>query len=340
MTLIESHLRDWLQGLVIVADDDALGPYRAIVNRLLEEVDSQRVLGLVAYAHDPNNADQATASAVSEACRAEVDTWTDANQLERVLAAAAVARILEEGRGARAIVAALSAASAAFAGATPLVPGLPELGRNALDRLADDARLGRLQFESLKTAFDGKVGGLPADEVTPATKADLRESNKALRAAGRALAEEADRVLRGLVTASNRVSEEQDLLWWTLRPFSDHLPEGWHGAKERVVVVGGLEIARRIRVDPPPRGLDGLILEALSRAGVTPHDTLTRAEIATVTTDGLPLPATDESTSWACPVLQALNGAAEDHAQIAPKAVTSWSLQLVNEICLLRAVRP
>jgi hypothetical protein len=337
MSLIESHFRDWLQGLVIVADDDALVPYRAIVNRLLEEVNPQRLLGLVAYAYDPNRADPATASAVTEACRAEVDTWTDASQLERVLGAAVVASLLESGCGARATVAALGATSATFAGATPLIPELPELARNALDRLADDARLGKLQFQSLKSAFDNKIGGLPADEATPATMADLRETNKALRAAGRAMAEEADAVLRGLVTASKRVSEELDLLWWTHRPFSSHLAEGWHGAKERVAVVGGLEIARRIRVDPPPRGLDGLILEALSGAGVTAHDTLTLAEISAANTDDLPLPATDESTAWACPVLRILNGAAEGDPDITPKTVTSWTRQLVNEICLLRA---
>jgi hypothetical protein len=283
-------------------------------------------------------ADAATAATVTEACRAQDDTWTDGSQVERVLAAATVANILETDRGPRAIAAALAATSASFMGARPLVPELPSLAGNAMERLADDARLAKVEFESLRTAFDNKVGGLPAEDATQVTSAALRDASKDLRAAGRALADEADKLLRGLVTASNRVSEELDLLWWTRRPFSANLAEGWHGANETVAVVTGLEVARRIRVDPPPRGLDSLIGEALQSAGVGAQDTLTSAEIAAVNTDDLPLPGPNESTAWACPVLQMLTGAAADNPGITPKTVTRWTRQLVNEICLLRAV--
>src|SRR6202042_3743293 len=108
----------------------------------------------------------------------------------------------------------------------------------------------------------------PTDEQPP-TNQQVREFLGEVRAAVRGLADLADQREWALEIVPRRTSEEVDLLWWVLEPWSDGLSSPWSSAGVAAVAATGVEIARRLMFSPPPRGIAGFARRALHVAGAS-----------------------------------------------------------------------
>jgi hypothetical protein len=333
MTVVADRLASWLQGRTLIASAEDLAPYQRAIEQLSAAFAASDALQLVATAHDVADAHDDAHAAVARVAAEQSLPVEAGGQLAAVLAGAALVDILDRESSQQAIVAALGTASCTFLSAPPIVPELPGIADVALERLADSERQSTLVFAKLRGLFDANLGALPLDNSNPVSSSELREAMRTLRRGIRTALDEADGALGALRANTHRVSEEIDLLWWTLRPFSPLLSP-WSGSATTVCVVAGVEVGQRIVADPPPRGLDLLIDEALTKAGVDPSTTVDAAELTSGAPDGLTLPDRPAGTAWATPALNAVMG----EAPTPPLAsAASWARQIVLEMSLLRA---
>lgn len=301
----------WLHGASVDPTGEQIPAQIELTKTLAASADPAMVICLAGYAHDrPNTAQDAFAFIEEHATELD-DGWSgqQGSLLTRRVAAAALIEILESQKETAATVCALALGAADFDGFKPPLGELPPLAKRALIDLADDARnVPELPAMTLRTRLDAEFKNLPAQDAEAVTNQQLREFLGETRAAVRALAELAELRQQVLQLQSRRTSEEIDLLWWVLEPFSDSLTGAWADAGTAATLAIGTEIARRLTVAPPPRGASGFVASALGKAGVTTDQPTTLAAVIDSAPEALledQLIAGDE-LCWSRPVLSAL----------------------------------
>lgn len=331
MAITADDLRDWTQGLVLVASDDDLAPHMQIVSALAGSELVVDVIGLVGYAFGLVTEEDSQGQRIAEVCRATVADWQAGEKLERVLAGAALVTMLNDAKPAVRAVVALAGDAAAFVGAKPSVPRLSELIPAKLESVADEVRAHTPQLPGLRVLLDKAIGNPVPDDDGDVTNAELRAALAPLRDGARKTADALDAFLRAVVQLHRRTSEEIDLLWWSLEPFSRDIPRAWSEIKD-VTLVTGVEIFRRLSSDPPPRGAAGIAKHALSKAGIDPTSRATVQDLV----NGLSVDVISElsvgSLGWVTPVLDAIGN--ESAAVAAPHI--EWVIQLVQDLSLKR----
>lgn len=342
MTLSATSLSHFLGDSLIEPSSPTYDQELSVVKQLWNKATVSHIVLLTGYAYEAtdDNSDQAKELVVA-AGKAHIKNFNGGDTLCRRFAAAAVIDLMKGYNGPTPVAAALAARAAAVGGLRPSVPDLGPVSEASVARLAEQMR--RISFDSLSVQPfpPGKSGELPADNPNAITSAAVRAVAQEQRNMVRAAATNLEKRLDDLERLARRNSEEIDLLWWALDPFSDYIDE-WSAGGNEATVPAALEVGRRLLVDPPPRGIPRVLHEALVRAGADPAEQLTLRDVV----DQVPSDAlADERLSggvdgWAVPVLSCLQrrrdgeDAGDRSDSIASRL--EWAVQLVADMSLTR----
>jgi hypothetical protein len=343
MTLAETQLSSLLGNALIEPSGPGYEQERKVVEQLRNSLTISQAVLLVGYAHGVAETSEPARALVTEAGEAHMSPFNAGENLNRRFAAAAVIDLVQSYRGLSPVAAALAATALSRIELSPVVDELQPIVAASLARLAENRRAVSFDPLSVQPFPPSRSGELPPEGAEQVTSTALREAVQGERNAIRGAANNADKRIRQLERISLRNSEEIDLLWWTLDPFSDHLA-GWSQAKQPATLVAALEVGRRLLIDPPPRGTRRVLTEALNKAGVDPDDQLTLASVvAEVPAPALSDPQVRSSNlSWATPVLswirhQADGGDAPSGGEVAASRL-DWATQLVADLSLTRVM--
>lgn len=343
MGFIRDHIGNLL-GNTLVAPSDGYEQELAAVLALKARVGPQDAVDLVSYAHGEEV--PAAEKAIAEVAAKHIESWQDEHEaLGRRIAAAAVISLYEEETTDAAVSAVLACLSASFVSLSPVVADLHSRMTGALAHLADARRAVTITRPSVQPFPPSKSPELPADDpATTPTNQQLRGFLHADRVAIRSAANNLNTRITSLERLARRNSEEIDLLWWSLSPFSDHT-EDWASAGESAVLLVGLETARRMVLEPPARGLGALVVNAMDRAGVDPRKgLLLSSAVAAFPASALEDPdLPSQGSFWATPILQAVSAR---RANAIPKQESGVrapglqiAVQLVRELSLMRILK-
>ena len=313
---------------------------RKVVAELRKRLRTSQAVGLVGFAYDVEDAAGTAKALVTEVGEAHMSSFNAGDNLSRRFAAAAVMDLMQGYNGPASTAAALAARAAAITELSPVVADLGPVAVAALSRLADAMRT--VSFESLgvQPFPPGKSGELPAEDATAVTSSVLRTVVQEQRGAVRNAAVNTEKRLGRLELLTRRNSEEIDLLWWALDPFSDYVDE-WSQAGHSATLAAALEVRRRLLIDPPPRGTRRVLAEALTKAGVDPRQqqslhTVIAAAPEQMLSDSL---LTGSDASWATPVLSSIRQRPNSGDAVGGGVTASlldWASQLVADLSLER----
>ena len=277
-TFIDENLPRWLEPVTVESDADRVAVFRGASTSMAAELDSH-VMAAVDAAFGILN-DEARAWIASHVQRQnDAFVMGGKDELQRVLAAAAVAGRIASATDRQAVLAALAVLSAEFSGRQATIPELGDLART---RIKEMGQLARARARALPT-IAAELPSLPRtrkpDEetgaaVSPDTLAgDLGTHAKAIRQ----LASAADQVLGDMSARQAALDEEVEMLWWVIRA-RDEAGRSW---QERApvdrAVAAAVEIADRTRVIPGPPSAAALLGRVL---GTDAADEVTVAEVA------------------------------------------------------------
>ena len=248
MTVLDDRFPRWFESVELEPASERYAALCEAAEAVGRSLDLAAALNLVTYAvgRDSAPAFEAVHAAVSAHDRTFAAAAGDLEP--RLVAAAALARVLENNDRAVAVVAG-AVLSAEFAGLRSPVEELPQLARAALTNRYRGLR-GRVAVpaEQLENIFNE----LP--RVTADRPAHSGEEVGRLRAATGAVAE---RLIGTLATFGQRVDtrldaadEELDILWWAFAAPSTDNAIRWTGRSgPDVLVRAGLELANRHRFE-------------------------------------------------------------------------------------------
>lgn len=347
MGLVEDHLPNLLGGVLLKPSGPAYEQERQVVAKIQAGLTPAEAVGLVGYAHGLPDTPAGMKGRVAAAGEALMDNWNEGDLISRRFAACAAIQLLENNNGKPSVAAALSAEAARLTGLPSVVLQLPQIGTAALARLAEGRRAVSLAEPPLVQPFPGrgKASELPPEDATTISSTALRGYLQSQRNAVRNAATAVETRVLKLEKLAERNSEEIDLLWWTLNPYSDYLPS-WNGSGDGATLVAALELSQRLLLDPPPRGTDCVLADALNKAGTAPDQQVTLDSVVqSLSAGALADPRLAGSvTAWATPVLSTLRQRREEHSAT-PAANGNrtagrvrWALQLINDLSLKRVL--
>jgi hypothetical protein len=346
MGLYEEQLSELFGDALLDPSSDELTEERSVVDALVEAVTRGNVIAFVGYAFGHGESSD-TAATIAAAGSEHMSKWTGGDLLCRRLAAITLIRLLESYTGPPVLAAALAVGAAGFTRQEPAIRQLSNVAAPALTRLADHAR--NVAFDHLPdiaAPSKTKSGDLPPEDATPLTNQTVRPYVQKLRAVVRDTADATEKRVAKLERLAWRTSEEIDLLWWGLRPTA---PDGsrWADLGGASTFTAALEVAHRMLTDPPLRGTDLILRDALSKAGTDPDESIGWPALIQSTPDtvlGAELIAGDRLT-WSQPVLSALRARRGSPGQVPPLSGDpviprlQWAMQLVEDLSLERVLK-
>ena len=264
MTVLDERFTRWFESVELEPASKRFGALREASEAVGARLQLGAALDLVAYAAGRSSASafDAVRAAVSETDR----TFSAAaGDLEpRLVAAAAVARVLESDDDTAAVVAG-AVLSAEFAGLQFAVEELPQLARAALAsrfrRLRERAEIPRVQFESLfDDVPDGRFiqPGEQAGQLVTATRTLAAELTTTLALLGQRFEMRLD-----------AADEELNILWWAFAARNTDNDRGWgdRSSSPETLLRIGRELADRHRFNaeiPSAREILGSVLGPLA----------------------------------------------------------------------------
>jgi hypothetical protein len=248
MSVLDERFHLWVEGIELGPASGRSNAQRAAADALAAAQTPASAFELVAYAVGAGGADAAFAAVRRAVTESDPTFEAVAGDLEpRLVAAAALARLLESG-GQAATLAAGALLSAEFAGLHSPVEELPSLARVTL---AERFRTVRERVAVPRVRLDGILDPPPHfGDGGPSTE-------ERLRALGEGTAMLAERFGDALESLAARVEarldasdEELDVLWWAFSAnSSDPLQEHWSGlgTSPEPLLRAALELANRHR---------------------------------------------------------------------------------------------
>jgi len=347
MGLVEEQLPDLLGDALLKPSGSDYGQERRTVAKIRDGLTRSEAVALVGYAHGLQDGTDAIRDRIVAAGQASMDDWNDGDLLRRRFAACAALQLLENHRSGVSVAAALSTAAARLTALAPAVPQLPQAGTDALVRLSDWSRTVSFADPPSVQPFPthAKASELPPESDEGVTSTSLRRYVQAHRKSVRTAASATrTRILR-LEKLAQRNSEEVDLLWWTLTPQSRYL-SSWSDSSETATLVAAIEVGRRLLLDPPPRGTDRVLADALIKARVAPEEPVSlNSAVQSLPTGAMTDPSlSGRVTPWAMPVLSGVRARREqlEGPPVVDGGLTAsrarWALQLVNDLSLSRVL--